>query len=96
MNQEKNLLLRTLKKNLPLKTKRGPYQWGLLTGPYHCEDPVTLKLKENSINENPQDRQWQKTLFGIFVMVYNTVADGDNFHMKVLVLEDLLFMLPVT
>ena len=38
----------------------------------------------------------QKTIFGFLVMLYHRVGDGINFYMKILVLEVLVFILPVT
>ena len=38
----------------------------------------------------------QKTFFFFLVMVYDKVSDGDKRSDETLVLEDLVFMLPIT
>ena len=58
MTQEKNLLLRNLKKT-PLKTQRrpeGPKENPINKKPKE-EDTITLAPIDNSINEDPQELQ---------------------------------------
>ena len=50
------------------------------------DGPITMKPKDNSTNEDPQelqDPQWllsrKLTVFGFLVMVYDRVGDGDKF-----------------
>ena len=66
---------------------------------------ITVKPKDNAINEDPQelqDPQWlsrrKLTPFGFLVMVYDRMDDGDKFSKKKkkMVLEGFVFMLPVT
>ena len=67
------------------------------------EDIITVTPIDNSINKDPQelqDPQWlmrhKLTLFGFLLMVYDRVGDGDKIPRKILVMEDLVFMLSVT
>ena len=64
---------------------------------------ITVKPKDNAINEDPQELQDPQcllrpklTLFGFLVMVYDRVDDGNKISNKILVLENFVLMLPVT
>ena len=67
-------------------SKRRIYYWGPWIG-----TPVLF--------EQSRDPQWllhSKKRFFFLVMVYDKVSDGDKHSYETLVLEDLVFMLPVT
>ena len=64
---------------------------------------ITVKPKDNAINEDPQELQDPQlllrrklTLFGSLVMVDDKVDDGDKLSKKNFRLGRLYFLLPVT
>ena len=74
-DSKKTLLLRTLKRILSMRNLKRTL--------------ITVKPKDNTINEDPQllqDPQWllrpKLTLFGFLVMVYDRVYDGHKFSKK--------------
>ena len=85
IDEEKNLLLRTLKKKiLPLRTLKR-----ILSMRNLKRTLITMKPKDNVINEDPQelqDPQWllgrKLTLFDFLVMAYDSVNDGDKISKK--------------
>ena len=84
IDEEKNLLLRTLKKKiLSMRTLRRIKK-----------TLITVKPKDSAINEI--FRSFRATLFGFLVMVYDRVDDGDKFSRKILVLQGSVFILLVT
>ena len=87
---------------------RNPYHWGLKADPITddpWDDPITEKPKDSGekltekrsgVSGSSLTYAPQKTLFGFLVVIYGRVGDGDDFHIKILVLESLVFMLRVT
>ena len=74
-DSKKTLLLRTLKRILSMRNL--------------MRTLITVKPKDNAINEDPQllqDPQWllrpKLALFGFLVMLYDRVYDGDKFSKK--------------
>ena len=72
VDSKKTLSLRTLKRILSVRNLKSTL--------------ITVKPKENAINEDPQELQdpqcllcWKSTIFGFLVMVYDRVDDGDKF-----------------
>ena len=103
MTQKKNLLMRTLKKRLPLGTERRSYHWGFIKDPITEESKRILSLRNlkgtlrgySGASGPSLTLTSQETVFFLLVMVYDRVGDGDK-HLKHLVLEGLVFMIPVT
>ena len=93
IDEEKNLLLRTLKKKtlswgLKEDASLRTIKW-VLSMRRLKRTLITVKPKDNAINGDPQelqDPQWllrrKLTLFGFLVMVYDRVDDGDKFSKK--------------
>ena len=85
IDEEKNLLLRALKKKtLSLRTLKR-----ILSMRNLKRTLITVKPKCNAINRDPQELQdphwfWRRTLtlFGFLEMVYDRVGDRDNFSKK--------------
>ena len=74
-DSKKTLSLRTIKRILSMRNIKRTL--------------ITVKPKDNAINDDPQelqDPQWllrrKLTLFGFLVMVYDRVDDGDKFSKK--------------
>ena len=106
MTQQKNLLLRALKKN---------YHWRLKADPItedHYEDPITEDPHDRPIPEKPKEglitvkpKENPKKTLNDFCVAKNSSfwkwfmiewVMGINIHMKLLVLVDLIFLLLVT